>query len=220
MKMLVSDYDNTLSVDINISRINEFMKNNLFVVATGRSFIDFKKVEEKYNIKHNYLIIDHGATIVHNEKIIYTKCIDKSILNEITSIVKDNIIFCCSGLKKVNDFKNITKINVGYSDNERAKKMNDYLNKTYKKYINSYLINPFTIEITSNEASKKNAVEYLKELLNINDIYTVGDGYSDIEMIKSYNGFAMNNSVDELKKLNVKKVSSVDEVINLIENET
>lgn len=219
MKMLVSDYDNTFSVDIknNINSVQNFMKNNIFVIATGRSFIDFKKVEEKYNIKYNYLIIDHGATIVYDDKIIYTKCIDNDVLKILINLLNNNIVFLCSGLKKTNILENVTKINVHYDDIETSKKMNDFLNTNYKDYINSYLINPYTIEITSNFASKKIAIDYLNNLLNIYSIYTIGDSYSDIDMIKSYNGFAMKDCVDELNK--IKKVSSVSEVINLIEND-
>ena len=44
-------------------------------------------------------------------------------------------------------------------------------------------------------------------------IYTIGDGYSDINMIKEFNGFAMKNSVEELKKLDIKKYDSVSELI-------
>lgn len=218
MKMLVSDYDNTFSVDIknNINSVQNFMKNNIFVIATGRSFIDFKKVEEKYNIKYNYLIIDHGATIVYDDKIIYTKCIDNDVLKKLINLLNNNIVFLCSGLKKINILENITKINVHYDDIETSKKMNDFLNTNYKDYINSYLINPYTIEITSNLASKRIAIDYLNDVLNVDSIYTIGDSYSDIDMIKSYNGFAMKDCVDELNK--VKKVSSVSEVINLLEN--
>lgn len=219
MKMLVSDYDNTFSVDIknNINSVQNFMKNNIFVIATGRSFIDFKKVEEKYNIKYNYLIIDHGATIVYDDEIIYTKCIDNDVLKNLINLLNNNIVFLCSGLKKTNILENVTKINVHYDDIETSKKINDFLNTNYKDYINSYLINPYTIEITSNLASKKIAIDYLNNLLNIDSIYTIGDSYSDIDMIKSYNGFAMKDCVDELNK--IKKVSSVSEVINLIEND-
>jgi len=219
MKMLVSDYDNTFSVDIknNINSVQNFMKNNIFVIATGRSFVDFKKVEEKYNIKYNYLIIDHGATIVYDDKIIYTKCIDNDVLKILINLLNNNIVFLCSGLKKINILENVTKINVHYDDIETSKKMNDFLNTNYKDYINSYLINPYTIEITSNLVSKKIAIDYLNDVLNVDSIYTIGDSYSDIDMIKTYNGFTMKDCVDELNK--VKKVSSVSEVINLIEND-
>ena len=36
------------------------------------------------------------------------------------------------------------------------------------------------------------------------NVYTIGDGYNDIEMIKDFNGYAMKNAVEDLK-LNVEK---------------
>ena len=56
------------------------------------------------------------------------------------------------------------------------------------------------------------------ERLNIlqENVYTIGDGYIDIEMIKDFNGYAMVNSVDELKKIAKKECKSVAEFINEI----
>ena len=50
---------------------------------------------------------------------------------------------------------------------------------------------------------------------NEEDIYTIGDGYSDIEMIKRFDGYAMENAVNEVKKYAIKEYPSVS---NLIED--
>ena len=39
------------------------MKNNYFVIATGRSYYDFKKKEDLYGIKYNYLIINLNSLV-------------------------------------------------------------------------------------------------------------------------------------------------------------
>ena len=62
--MLVSDYDNTFHIkdedmEKNIKKANEFMKNNVFVIATGRSYDSYNNAKEKFNIKTNYIILNH-----------------------------------------------------------------------------------------------------------------------------------------------------------------
>lgn len=43
--MLVSDYDDTLTIEKekNLKHIKKFMKKNIFVIATGRSYISIKQ---------------------------------------------------------------------------------------------------------------------------------------------------------------------------------
>ena len=48
------------------------------------------------------------------------------------------------------------------------------------------------------------------------DIYTIGDGYSDIKMIKDYNGYAMKESVQELKESAIGQVNCVSELLEFI----
>ena len=57
--------------------------------------------------------------------------------------------------------------------------------------------------------------KYSKQIKNEEDIYTIGDGYSDIEMIKRFDGYAMENAVNEVKKYAIKEYPSVS---NLIED--
>ena len=58
-KTLVSDFDNTLYVNDNqimqnIDKIKNFMDNgNIFIIATGRSYIDISKMIVKHNIPFN-----------------------------------------------------------------------------------------------------------------------------------------------------------------------
>ena len=91
-KIIISDYDQTFYInDEDIERnkvaVSEFEeKGNLFIIATGRSYLDFKNKVEAYNINYNYVILNHGATIIDsNDNIIYNFTID----NEIISKIKD-----------------------------------------------------------------------------------------------------------------------------------
>ena len=65
MYLLASDFDNTLYINNNdfknnILKIKEFINDNVFVIATGRSYEDFDNLT-KGSVLFNYLIINHGA---------------------------------------------------------------------------------------------------------------------------------------------------------------
>ena len=69
-KIFVSDYDQTFylndeDIEKNKIAINEFRKKgNIFVIATGRSYFDFQNKVDEYNLNYDYVIINHGATIL------------------------------------------------------------------------------------------------------------------------------------------------------------
>ena len=92
-KIVISDYDGTLDTsenDIakNIEAIQKFRNNgNLFVIATGRSYLEIKPV--LYPIPFDYLIVNHGSVILDkNEKVIDACLIPKNIGIEILEAVK------------------------------------------------------------------------------------------------------------------------------------
>ena len=225
--MLVSDYDGTYYLndkDIykNIELTSVFRKKNLFVIATGRSYYDFNKKEKLYNINYDYLVINHGATIIKCNKIIYNITIDNSLKNNIIKILNKKTIinsFACSMLESrltLNN-TNITKIHVMYKTIEDVKYILNLLSN-YNDEINYYTVcNDRAIEIVSKKADKYNAIKYISciEKLDNNEIYTIGNGLSDLEMVKAFKGFCMKNSKQELKNICNNKYDSVS---NLIED--
>ena len=72
-KILVSDYDQTFyigdeDIEKNKIAVNRFRnKGNIFIIATGRSYEDFMEKKKQYNIKYDYVIIDHGAMILDKD---------------------------------------------------------------------------------------------------------------------------------------------------------
>ena len=78
-----------------------------------------------------------------------------------------------------------------------------------------------SIEIISNRTDKSRAIEKIIDKLGIDkaNVYSIGDGYSDIEMVQNYNGFCMKGSVKELRKVARKEYASVsDLVVEIINN--
>ena len=229
MKILVSDYDKTFYTDeenikINIEKVNQFMKTNLFVINTGRSYLDFKKKEEIYNIKYNYLVINHGASIIKNNQIIYNTPINNNIKKQIINdldVQYSTEIFTCSGLESrltlEND--NLTKIHIKYKNEEKAKQIYNKIINKYGNFVVVYLISKGKgIEIVSKNANKGIATKEIAKLENIKkeNIYTIGDDASDLEMIKNFKGYAVKNATDEIKKYALKEFDNVYELIDLI----
>lgn len=226
MYLLASDFDNTFYINNNdfknnLIKVKEFVNNNLFVIATGRSYEDFNNIT-KGSVLFNYLILNHGATILKDDDIIFNQYIEKSLIDKLKKEFDfDNLkYFACQEKNKVSiDGEEITKINISFPDNLIAKRATNYINDKYKEQLKAYsLFHKNQIEIVSAKVDKANAIEYIRKLENLDklDVYTVGDGYTDVEMIKKYNGYAMENSIDELKEISLKTVKSVSEIIDYL----
>ena len=223
-EMLVSDYDQTFYLndkDIieNINAVREFReKGNIFVIATGRSYLDLQKKVNMYNIEYDYALINHGATIIDNKGNVLNNF---SIKKEIKEKIKDDLeleraenYFCCSELQSRVDFDypNLNKIAITYQNGVNVKNISDKLNFKYKD-INVYLISKYMLEIISRDTDKANSIKLLSNYLkfDLENIYTIGDGYSDIYMVRDYKGYAIKDAKKELKKVAI-------EVYNLILN--
>ena len=72
--------------------------------------------------------------------------------------------------------------------------------------------------IANGKNSKKKSIDMLLSKLNIskNQVYTVGDSEDDLEMIKKYNGYRMENSTDLVKSEVHNSVKNINELINII----
>lgn len=229
-KILVSDYDQTFylndeDIEKNKKSVENFRKQeNIFIFATGRSYFDFMNKAEQYKLKWDYLIINHGATILDkNNNIISNYTIDNDVIKNIKKdleIEKAIKYFCCNLENSRTNFndKDLTKIHAKYEKN-KAEQINSLINKKYAEFVNCYFVSGNAVEIISNKTCKSNAIEEIVKIEKVNreNIFTIGDGYSDIEMIKNYNGYCMEESVQELLKIcNGKIVKSVSELIEEI----
>jgi len=76
MKVVASDFDNTLyvkdknSLQYNINSVKKFIdKGNDFIIITGRSYSNIKKVLNELDIPYTYLVCQDGANIFNKEDI-------------------------------------------------------------------------------------------------------------------------------------------------------
>ncbi len=224
MKLFVSDYDRTFDVgdmDQNITSVLRFQeKGNLFVIATGRDFSDFKKVQEQYHFPYDYAIINHGTTVLDKyDNILYNEPIPKEIMDLLKEELKVDTfhVMTASGLKSKEEWKEeeVTKLTVHYMLEEDAKKKEEELRDKYYETLHTYLVSPVTLEIIAKNTNKRIGIEFLSKKLHINedDIYTIGDGQSDIPMIRRYHGGVMKNGLSEVKDYAEGIYESVSEYI-------
>ena len=233
-KVLVVDYDRTLFINNsdmlnNINSINKFRENgNIFIIATGRTYNSLKKEIDKYNIEYDYLILNHGSLVIKKDKsTLFHYKIDKNILFDITNYLskyKPKSVMYSYYTEDTNDINNpdISKITIVFQkDIETFKKVMMDIVKKYNNKLNIYFTQNYEIEIISKETNKSRAIDLLMKKANfkIDNIYTIGDSYTDIDMINDYNGSCMEKSIDILKNnKNIKKYSSVSVLIKDILN--
>lgn len=233
-KVLVVDYDRTLFINNddmlnNINSINKFRENgNIFIIATGRTYNSLKKEIDKYNIEYDYLILNHGSLVIKKDKsTLFHYKIDKNILFDITNYLskyKPKSVMYSYYTEDTNDINNpdISKITIGFQkDIETFKKIMMDIVKKYNNKLNIYFTQNYEIEIISKETNKSKAIDLLMKKANFKkeNIYTIGDSYTDIDMINDYNGSCMEKSIDILKNnKNIEKYRSVSELIKDILN--
>lgn len=226
-KLLASDFDRTFYInekDIknNIKYVNLFRENNnIFLIATGRSYSSFKEVLNKFYFNYDYLILDHGSLIMDSkDNILYKYILDKNLLNKLIPYLKlDNVInyYYCTPKEKTKELNNkeITKIYIKYNNKEEKDKVITTIKETFKNKLNIYYLSNNAIEITSSNVNKKKAIYKVLDIVKIDkqNVYTIGDGQSDIEMIKEFNGYTMVNGIKELKEYSIKELNSVSELL-------
>lgn len=224
MKLLVTDYDNTLELHYdftdnisilkrNINAINKFMKNNLVCIATGRHFDAIYKTLIENNIKFNYLCANNGAELYDSSyNLLYCLPIKKQDL-AILMKLEDKVFFrnpCKSKL--------ISSANL-YFDN-----LKDF--EQTKEYLDNNLTESFVeykypkIKVINKKCNKLDIIKIIQDLEKIDDksIYTIGDDVNDIKMIKRYNGYSLITAKEETKKVASKLYEELNQLIKELDN--
>lgn len=228
-KILISDYDGTFyqsDIDIkkNIDKVTEFRAlGNLFVLATGRSYVDLKQEIDKYKIPYDYLILNHGALLLSKDlEIIKIFTLDKVLVNSILEYANNkdiyDVILIDAFKKRVDDTSNIVKLMLKLYSYDKALEVKKYIDKSYTN-IKSYLVkdeNHYLVEFISSKASKSLMIEKIldKEKIVKKNVYTIGDGINDTDMIKKYNGYRVKNSCKELISVTDKVIDNVSDLIS------
>lgn len=208
--LIVSDYDGTIKDNNNVDDIVESIKllkmlvniRTGFMISTGRLLQSILEEINSFDLPFDYLSCANGNLLF-----------DKKLQLLWKSKVEDKII---EELKPY--FKYILDIELkdeyGYNIKNNGVEYVLHLveNKQYRRLIVNMLIANPNFDYCSNgknkyelhifdKSNKTKTIELLRKFFNLakENIYTIGDGPNDLEMIEQYNGFTLCSSKEELK---------------------
>ena len=234
--ILFSDYDGTIKpdenlnlfdtilFDSNINAINKFQQDNQFVITTARSTDSILEETKKYSIGYDYITsLDGLVTIDSKNEIVYSKIIEKDILNKIKIVLLKHgfkKVYMYNSFGRTNNYENIVMLIIDINNKDLIKYIIDIL-EPYKELNIKYNIFSRTIFI-SYKMNKSKGISTLLDKINIDDktkIITVGDNINDIEMLEDYNGYKVLLSNPYLYSKKIKTTLSVKSLIKKIEGE-
>lgn len=242
-KLICSDFDRTIYfrddeelTHRNFLAIQRWRHNgNIFAVATNRSFVSVKRQLPEFKNYFDYLILDSGSTIFNAEgEIFWSTTFSETTLEELFKITRE------LPEQPVITFFNATAEDFSFEPLEKMTKMRfwfkDYNNglvsldivktineKTFLTKFDSLTDNKSVLggyiaflDIIPETAGKEVAADKLAEILGIEkgQVFTIGDGENDINMIRKFNGFAIKDSSAAKFDLQFNKVESLEKLID------
>ena len=183
--------------------------NQMNVLYSNRLKIDFEKLMELLDEQNAQMI-----SICSQERGFFRQFREN----------KENEAFTVQLYKEMNvqatsDFKELDKNHIYMAsivcDNEEhAEKVCAKINEL--GFECSAYVNRKYIDVVGKNASKKSAVEMIAKHAKSDEIYTIGDSFNDINMIEYFNGFAVEDSNIEVKRVAKQIVKSVNHAISLL----
>lgn len=227
-KMLVSDYDDTFYVSdflikFNIDAIKRFRENgNVFVLSTGRNYHSIKNKINKYKIQYDYLSCLNGLLIFDkNNKLINANYINGDTVKQILFGLRAQDISCNSMMYDeysiTMNTNSVAEMRILMNNLKRCK---EYINSLQKVFPNIQIEKNYNKMYIHNKTDKVDSVKKLQSLTGIEDenVYTIGNGKSDIKMISEYDGASMLFTSDsEVNMISHNKCFSVSQYVKKIE---
>jgi len=216
---------------------------NKFVIVSGRSYrsaIDVFDMMDFHDM--DFFMIMSGAYAAYpDETLIYDKRIPMETLPPIAEffretkarylcldIGKDSYNVDIGGdlepeftkpitMEEALKYPTYTSINVGYRSLEEACRVSEKLKESFSHVITP-LPNNRAIDMPPAGMNKAVAVKYAAEMYGIehDKIYTAGDNYNDIEMLRAYHGCAMANGPSPVWENAERKITHIREIIDYI----
>lgn len=224
MKILASDFDDTIYFEDdveksikNIKAIKEFVSfGNSFCIITGRNYSDVKLLLNEYNIPYTYLICEDGAKIFNNmDYCIDTIYMDKELIKEIINMLNEYNYdyYLDDGYNKTNNINDCVKVVVNCSEKDKQVEIVNKIKENIKVYVYA---SKYHINIVNSSVNKANA---LKRLLNIeslsyNNLHVIGDNSNDYEMVKNFSGAIIKKHHSLLNDLGKKEYNELSDYIN------
>lgn len=201
----------------NLTKRFEELKDDLMFIAENGTFVMYKGEEILVNALDQQIAkelievgrhIENAYIIVCGKKAAYIENTDARFIEQVEKYYESRQIV--DSFDEVDD--EILKVTIcDFSGSEK----NAYPH--YKKYCDQLQVavsGEIWLDMTAKGANKGYAIEYVKQLLNLEHEQTVafGDYLNDLEMMQSvYHSFAMANAHDKLKEVSRFSAKSNDE---------
>ena len=200
-KMLVFDYDGVIKKsDSNLTRENIKLinsmksKNHTLMLSTGRLYKSLIKEKEMYDFEFDYYSCGNGNLLFDSEM---KKCIWK---NNTDNYKMSQLLI--KYIKYIDNVKFLNEFGI-YEENNYFEANLHLKCSLSEKHIMTYeIVNGNELDYTSEpsdklemhifkRSNKTKTIEILQKIENIenDNIFVVGDGLNDIEMICKYDGY-------------------------------
>ena len=230
LKIIGSDYDGTLNHngidDKKIRALEKWReKGNIFALISGRGPENLKKIYNDKPFPCDYLIANNGAVILKTDGTVISdiKCDGKLIKPLIKLLFKnkcpwaniDTYTPCriypdssdCKDdddytLENMPEIEYFNQISTFLPDFETAAQVTENIRKEFGDKLNP-LQNGVCIDTVRADMNKAIGLHKLMKYTGAahKDIIAVGDNINDSDMIREFRSYAMENGVDEIKKL-------------------
>ncbi len=227
MKILCSDFDNTLYFkdDIlktakNIESVRNFIaQGNIFCIITGRSYMEIKPDLTRINVPYTYLVCADGAMILDSTDYCLLKInLEKEKVERAYNILKENGYepYLEDGYNITNNPNDCIKVASLYAtDKEAAIKISKQISEELNVY--AYASRKH-ININNIKNDKEQALLRLAEVANLNpkDFYVIGDDVNDYEMLESFKAAIVEKHNPMLDKFHLPVYKTLSEYIEHI----
>lgn len=217
MKLLVSDYDNTIEVDSvfrnphipkgTIQGIKDFMHDgNMFMISTARPYESIMSEINENRIPYDFVSSLNGC-IVHDSygNLIFSKDLIKLDIDELHKLYS-----CIDKIELIKDKDRDLYYTFKTKLFTCSKKLIEHLEKSGLD-VQSWFMN--TYSIAHPVSNKVDSINFIQKKLNIDesDIITVGDSSDDLKMIQEYYSYGIIKTLPDLNILENcnKKVKSL-----------
>lgn len=194
--------------DIDIEVLKELQEQMKIGIATGRSMKEIEHIENITDIEFDYHIAFNGAMVKKDDEILYDNQIPKAMLKDVLDYIKENeIVYDVLtdgeriGTHNPEDTARLWNLTI-LDPNDQALKLEDMdiykinlrssvdeideLVANLQKHFPDLAIcksGETRIEITSDNVTKGNAIQLLKDEFNYN-VVSIGDSGNDISMFE------------------------------------
>ena len=209
--LIVSDYDGTLKTNKleTLKKSVEILKmlssdQNKIMISTGRLYKSItQEISENY-IPFNYISCANGNLLFdENFEIIFKTHVDSKIIKQLKPFYAQIL-----EIESLDEFGSLTSnypteylIHIIDDLNVRRQIVNMLFSSKNFDYCTDG-DNKFSIHIF-NLSNKLKTIEIVKKILHLrnDEIFAIGDGYNDLEMLKKYNGYIVGHNDEILTEI-------------------